>query len=370
MISSVVKKTLVIVCLTLFITVTYATAQDTNNTANFFIESNPLHANIIIDGKPVIETTPALIKNLSAGTHKIGLRKEGFSPINFEVELKEAETSSVKVELSYGKIVLSISEAEKTIFPSLKNKELSSTILLPEGQYKFTLDDESVKITPTYPKEALLGGVTSLLAVSLFTTSLCTLIEIGNKGELLLPHSNFLVISESATVILGMTELALIIDKNHTMKNLEVYDTNFSENNREAAALLTEAQEKLAAGRLEESLSKYSEIISNYPDFNSIPEALYRTAKIHLITHNTNLAKSELSIIINNYPTPEVYDKACQTLAVLYFDLGDITKSKEIVEKMVFYDPLFSDTKEEIQKNGIESLIRNWAGFPEEEDAE
>ncbi|HAK44521.1 MAG TPA: hypothetical protein DCO79_01180, partial [Spirochaeta sp.] len=78
-----------IICLLLLFTAANAAADETAEQALeepvetvessiLFINSNPINADILIDGEPLLQKTPALLTDISAQRHEISLRKDGF----------------------------------------------------------------------------------------------------------------------------------------------------------------------------------------------------------------------------------------------------------------------------------------------------
>ncbi|MBI9106512.1 MAG: PEGA domain-containing protein [Spirochaetales bacterium] len=343
----------------------YGFAETSDDNANLFISSSPLNAVILIDGEPLLQRTPALASNLSAGLHQISIRKEGFDPFDSEITLIPGGTKVFSAELSQGSMIISLPGAESVYLKTDGESLLPPAFRLPEGEFNFRAGNNKYYIEPVYPNEGLFTINSSFLLVSTILTIAATIIEAAEYGEINLPHSRLLSVAEVATVVLGITEIALLYDKTNYIENYRVYGVDLSKLESEAESLYQKAQRSLSVGNLEESLAEFSRLVSEFPDSARFPESLYKIAKIHIISGDTNLAVSELNIIIENFPAAGIYDKACQTLALLYYNNGQLDESRKSVEKMVYFDPLFSDTRESIEAFGIEDVIENWARNPE-----
>jgi len=333
--------------------------------ADLFISSAPLNAVILIDGKPSLQKTPALIAGISSGSHMIGIRKEGFTPLDIEVSLLPGSTEVITAELSSGSVILNLPGAESVYLRTESDKPLPDTFRLPEGEFRISADEERYYIEPIYPNEGLLTVTSVLFITSAVLTNAAIINELSEAGEINLPHSWFLSIAEISALVTGVFEIALLTDKKNYLKNYRIYGADLSTLESEAEIIYQSAQRSLSVGNLEESLSGFTRIIGEFPDSARFPESLYKVAKIHIISGDTNLAVSELKIIIENFPDPGIFDKACQTLALLYYNNDQLAESKSSVEKMVFHDPLFSDTQGNIEAFGIEKVIENWAHNPE-----
>jgi len=66
---------------------------------NINVNSNPNGAEIFIDGKDTGLQTPNTIKNVSAGTHTITLKKTGYKSASVNLEVKAGETVSITLNL-------------------------------------------------------------------------------------------------------------------------------------------------------------------------------------------------------------------------------------------------------------------------------
>ena len=64
-----------------------------------FINSNPIGADILIDGRAVLKKTPALIRNIEPGSRRISLRKDDFHPLDIDVTVTDGSVNSIKPEL-------------------------------------------------------------------------------------------------------------------------------------------------------------------------------------------------------------------------------------------------------------------------------
>lgn len=359
------KRYVVILCFLLLFTALTATADDTNATSVLFINSNPINAEILIDGEPLLQKTPALLTGAAEGRHSITLRKTGYEAVNIELELKAGKTVISETELFNGNFIVSFHDKDSISLITNETKSIPGSFRIPSGDYSIIEESGDILISPIYPKDKLLTFTTTLFTASLLANLITTFIELDETGELFIPHSDKLVITETLTAITGLTELALLIDRHKFRQEFKSYKADLSQTNTEAENIFDNAQQAMTKGKLENALSGFSSIVSSYRDYIDFPEALYKIARLHIILGDTNLAISELNIIINNFPTPGIYDKACQTLALMYFNAGETENSRQTVEKMVFFDPLFSDTAAVIEEIGVDQVIENWARNPE-----
>ncbi len=349
------------------VTITVSAAGQDSNTGStaLFIDSNPINALIIMDGEPLLQQTPALVRNLSPGEHIIGIRKDGYSPEDATVNLEAGMTEIIKAELSRGTILVNLPDENSVYLQSESIGNVPEVFRIPEGTYNFLKKEDGLYIKPVYPKTRLLTVTGTLFFAALAINTVSIAMELNSNGELFLPHSDRLIITEAAAAVSGLAELAMLIDKRSFISDFELHQADLKNLESEAEKIFQTSQRSLSSGKLEDALSGFSSLVSSYPDSPRFSESLYKIAKIHSISGDTNLAISELNIIIDRFPDAEIYDSACQTLALLYSNSGNPQAAEEIVGKMVFLNSIFSETEKEIEELGIEKVIENWARNPE-----
>ena len=356
-------------CLTLLIN-SFLSAEDNQAlSAPVFINSNPINAGIILDGEPTLQKTPALLTDIRGGRHTLKIIKDGFEDREYTFETSGEQTSVIDLQLTSGTVVADFPEESRVYIR--KSKDASEdlrrnrTVRLPEGRYDIKNENGEVIVIPVYPKQTLLTMNTAVFFTAVAANLTAIKSELDRFDELSFPHSPALTVSEAAVIITGLTEIALLRDKQYFLDDFRIYNAGLEELESEAEKIFAEAQDQLSRGRLENALTGFTRIISEFPDSPRFPEALYKVARIHIISADTNLAVSELNIIIDHFPEADIYDKACQTLALLYFNSGKPGKAADTVNRMVFYDPLFAETREDIEQFGAEKVVENWAGNPE-----
>ena len=370
-----VKKSLlpVILLILVFICPWYAATEEVSTAEDefeplpgaLFINSQPINASILIDGEPVIQKTPAFLPEVSAGSHLVQVRKEGYRAFDAVININ-GDTLTVDAGLDKSSAaVMFPGEGPVYLRTGLEDRLLPEAFRLDEGSYTIEKDEKGLYVIPVYPKEGELAAVSILFLSSLAVTGHAFATEINSYGEVMFPHSSYLTLAETFSMLLGVAEAAFLIDKRVFLKDYRVYEADLDYLESEAEASYQSALQALSAGRIERALSEFSRLISTWPDSARFPEALYRTAKLHIISGDTNLAASELKIVIDNFPDPRVYDRACQALSLLYFNTGDTVKSRSYAERMVHIDPLFSETPDEVRDLGIDRVIENWARNPE-----
>lgn len=83
-------KSAIVLISSLLLLVLPLTAQaDDDGRGVLFLTSEPIHAAVYLDGEPQPETTPLVLRNLTAGSHDIIIVKEGYLPYEGSVEIPQ-----------------------------------------------------------------------------------------------------------------------------------------------------------------------------------------------------------------------------------------------------------------------------------------
>ena len=51
---------------------------EADTTAVVFLTTNPINADVLLDGRPLQEQTPLLLRGLEPGVHELEIRKRGY----------------------------------------------------------------------------------------------------------------------------------------------------------------------------------------------------------------------------------------------------------------------------------------------------
>ncbi|MBN2048823.1 MAG: PEGA domain-containing protein [Spirochaetales bacterium] len=322
-----------------------------------FLNSNPLGAQVLLNGEPVPQTTPVLLRELDAGTYNLEIRKEGYKSETGELQVSEEEPTirNVKLEPLFFQVVYP--EEEQVVFNGEIIEVSENPLLFQNGQYSFQRKAGTLYIEPVFPKQRAINALNFSIPILAGLSSLMTLNTILSPqiegGHTLSPS---VIVSWSLTLTLTVTDLFLLKERKTFLREYSLSETDDSLHSSQAEELLQRGEYMLSLGNMNEALEFYTTLIEDFPDSPLLPEALYKTAKIHSITGETDLAAGEMRLLLGRYPVPEFYDKTCQNLAVLYFIQGDFETSLFYLDAMAFVDPLFS--REEVALYGSDILER------------
>jgi len=366
------RNTSVTVLCTLLLCVTaYTHAQESFDlqakAGILFLNTDPIGAEVIINGTPLVETTPVLLNDLDPGTYTVELKKEGYKSVsaNVEVDIGKPLIRMTKLEYQYFKPRLM--DEETIVFNGevMENPEFG--LRLDVGSYTFRRGAGGLFIDPVYPKQELIDALSITIPVLAILSGVLTVNDIIRPQTAGYSLSPSVVLSWAMTLSISAADLFLAGDKRSYMRDLEPVVLDADSSSFEAETYYERGERMLSMGSMNEAVEYYSVILHRFPDSTYVPEALYKIAKIHQITGETSMAAVEMQMILDSYPVPELYDKTCQNLAVLYFRKGDFQKSLTYLDAMVFIDPLFS--REEVALYGSD-ILEVWSESTREQEAE
>ena len=113
-------------------------------TGNIKVSSKPKGASIIIDGQDTNKTTPATIKKIAVGQHKIEVKKHGYILEEKEITIKNKKTARAKFDLNLWKGTLKFESNPKGVKAYINNKSACTTPCiindLSHGQHSIKLE--------------------------------------------------------------------------------------------------------------------------------------------------------------------------------------------------------------------------------------
>jgi tetratricopeptide (TPR) repeat protein len=316
-----------------------------------FFETNPLRARVIIDGKPLLKTTPLYFPEYPRGKITVEVRKEGYLPVIREFEVKEGEINRFFVELDPAQTQVYYPREKTLVIGKEELDPRGKGYILPEGQYHFQKTNQGLKIQPRYPKEILFLGSAALIP------TLLTINTFQIWDELETPYRNdnplFTFSPETlSTTVLTVANLAFFLQLNQDRK--EFYQDFYSQVREEdvlpwdESELLDRADGLLNAGQLEESRYYLGILVSDFSSSASLPFALYRMGKLYQVQGNLQIAKRIYELLLAAYPTVDTFDRTQKSLADLLLIEGKVTEALEQLDQLIYADPFV--TREDIEE--------------------
>ncbi len=323
--------------------------------AILFINTAPLGARISLDGKELSGRTPLLVRDVEAGTHSLATIKEGFSIQSIEFTLSPEEKKVIDIELPRLFFHQSF-PGESTILLNRKDEaSLNEIFRLEEGEYDVKRKDDRLDVGIRYPQQSLIDGLNLAIPVSLFLSGVVTAGEILFPSDVNRPISPIVVTSHAITLALIGVDAALHIRKNRYLRSRS-FEMKKKRGPYSFAEHCELAERYLAEERMDEALDCFSKALNSGSESSLLPLTLYRVAKIHQIQGEFSMALSEYNLLVTEYPTAQLYDKAQKSLSDLHLIENRFEESLMHLESMVRMDPLYFD--EELDLTRCEILER------------
>jgi tetratricopeptide (TPR) repeat protein len=334
-----------------------------------FLTTRPINADVLLDGQPLEEQTPLLLRELDSGRHELEIRKEGYTTALKILEVGPEEIVSLEIDLeslTFAPVFLE----EKTLTIRGEEQEAGATVYrLPEGSYSFRRDAGKLHIEPVFPQDGWIRGLNLAIPLSAAFTVLLTLHDVFYPKRAALQFSEDFSLSPASLTAYGLTftligfDIALYSRRNKAREALRYTAVPQSRTLQAAEEHYRRAENLLALGQLEEALRFYKAVLEGYGDSPLFPYALFKIARIHFLTGEDSLAAIEFTMIADHYPLPDLYDKARRGLADILLRRGAYQEAIDQLRNMVFADPLYG--REEVGLLEAEILEAWFAADPE-----
>lgn len=319
-----------------------------------FINSTPSRAEIVIDSSNVVQKTPALLRNLSPGTHIIELSVSGYKTVHLDLELKKDEILIIDPTLEYQYIPM--------IFPTYNdiriNEESNSRnmLLLEDGTYSFNMNPGQISVTPIYPGQRVINGLNISIPILTAFSGVLAVNEIYNPGNTDGNLSVFTISSFGISAALIVTDMILYFLRNRFYKNYSAPEVSMESEYPEE--LFATAEEMFAAGKLDTSLYYLNKILNRFPFSDIYPDTLYKAARIKIIKGENDSAELMLKTLIQEYPLPDFYNFALKSLADIYYHNGKYRESLDQLNLILFMEHGFTTEEIDLQRYKI---LKKWS---------
>jgi hypothetical protein len=319
-----------------------------------FIDSDPIGATVLFDGKALPEKTPILLRDVKPGQHSIGIAQPGYAPWLDTIEIKAGKVSVVDRKLSDQSFIPRFNSADTVFIGGVKRSYKGELYKLPEGDYRITKQGTKLSIEPIFPAQQLLD-ITNVTTGLLLGAS-----AISGIDELLTSQApgGGLIALYISTGVMALTDTLFNYKKSQFLEGFKVVRMPERSVVPPAREQYGQAQQLLASNELSAAADAYTKLLQDHPDSSYFPKALYQLSKIHSIEGNDFLAGIELRLILAKYPAPALYDKSCKSLADVYYRLGDYRAAIDELDKMVFIDPLFTRAQITEYRAAIEKKLK------------
>lgn len=323
---------------------------------NLFIETHPGGASVYLDDQLLAKKTPLKLENVSPGLHKLKIIKSDFKILETGITISENETAVFVQQLDYDFIVQRFPGEQEIMFNGTIQTNKDQLYRLPDGNYRIERKEGMVNITSVYDHEWAIKGLiigTSIIAAATANSVIQDIFT--QNGQFRLSAESLIGISGTAAA--GAMLAGFLINKAGFEKNLPYTLEAVPPSDEVALDYLNRGEEAFASGDFNEAQQWFLMVMENQPESRYYPNALYQMAKTHYLGSNDALAVAELKLLEERFPTAELYDRTCKTLADVLFRMGEYSESISYLEKMEFIDLLYS--REEISEyiRSIQELI-------------
>lgn len=316
-----------------------------------FISTNPMGAVVVLDGKTLPRTTPVLLRDVKPGKHRLAITKQGYRTVREDFEAAAGRVTAIKVNLAENFISPVLPKNEELAFKGRLYPYSSEYYEIPTGTYSISRKGDTVAFTPIFPGQNALSFfnvATPMLLGASAAATISTLFSSSSHPDWGVP-----VLSYFASALSIAVDISLHLQKDRYVNSFAI--TPVPRAVATVAQRYEKANELLAQGDLADAVDQYIAVVEQPQDSIDYPLALYQLGRIHVIQGDLMLAISELRLIIDKYPIPEVYDKACKSLADIADQQGDYRAALGYLGQMVFYDPLYPKGQIEQYRAAIEA---------------
>lgn len=315
-----------------------------------FLNSNPIGAVVILDGRTIPARTPMLFRGLKPGGHRIEIAKKGYSPYYGKIQAVAGKPTTVTIDLKPRYIAPVFGPASKVMIDGKRANYAKTRYRLPPGQYRLASRNGVVSIVPTFPDEQIMRA-TDLATGALLTASAILIAESILDANLPggAPNTSNTGNYTPVWVISGfslVSDLFLHVQKARYLKAYAANPVPIESSAGDAQHLYEKGQSALASSDLSAAAHYYIRIVRHDSSSLYFPRALYQLGKIHAIEGDDLLATAEFRLILEHYPMADLYDRTCKSLADLNYRAGNYREALSYLDKMVFIDPIY--TRKEI----------------------
>jgi len=317
--------------------------------AALFLVTRPSGADVVWDGRTLEKKTPVLLRDITAGSHRLEVMRSGYASRVERIDMTGSEVRVVKLALADGTFEIGFPSDGRIAIRGEGLEAEDRVLRLPEGRYGFSRNGGALRIEPVFPRQRLIDALHLTTPILFGFAGLLTLDAIIDPPGSSRPFPPAAVVTQALSVAMLGVELALNVQKRRYLSELSYRLDEATPD----AAVLAEADEALRVGELSRALQALGRIGPEQPAF---PDALYKTSAVHALAGDYEAALQGFDRIATDYPLPHLYDRAQKNAADILLRFDRFEESLLRLEAMVMADPLY--TREEIDSYKAELLAR------------
>ena len=310
--------------------------------ATLFVTSNPIRAEVRLNGSLLPSRTPLLLRDLVPGEHRFEVEKDGYLFQKLKIEFASGEMRVLMFDL-VEQGVSSVFPSEQRIFVMGQEEQARDNVFYFErGDYTITREQGEVYVDPLFPQQRLIDGLHIAIPIMLVFSSLLTVDAIFSPSDSSWPVPPAVLAANGITVSMIGVDIALNLKKRKQQQSYSYFTCTQEQTQQRARSLYSEAERLLESGSLSEAADRYTRLVDSSHDSPLLPQALYRMAGIHYLQGENESAVVLYRRIVQEYPVAEIYDKCQKTLADLLLQSNSYEESIRHLDGMVYFDPLYT----------------------------
>ncbi len=328
-----------------------------------FINSSPIRAKVIINGKDGELFTPCLVKDIKGVVlPEIILKREGYRDYKIiGMDIKESAAQINMVPVSFD-----IFFPGKNGF-NITGNSVDGPVLLSgvtEGTYAFSFNSRTILLnrtnpfTPAYSGLGVAAGITaattfSMLGLRFYYDNLAldsqnsitadSIYDYRKYSEYRDGFQNAAIATGIAAGVIVTAIISVIIadaavryDKKN--KKIESVNTTKTPVDDEDNKFFNTALDFIGAGELEKSIKVFNSMLSLYPDSDYIPRVYYHLGQNYFLLGDKVNALKYMTTFIEKYPLASYYDFVIRNIAEIYYNEKDYENARSWISSVLYQE--------------------------------
>lgn len=332
------------------------------STEHLFINSSPIRAAVVINGKDTKIVTPCILKDDQIKDSIISLTKSGYK----EYRLSDKEIASGNVNITMIPISFDLYFPEKNIY-KIGSTQMKGPVFvtgLNPGIYEIDLLTDRMTFTKSnsfLPYETAVGTALGIsvaamivsIVISEYTANMAynspkdsSDYDFYTRATRNIDYLKFGAIGSSVALTIGLSSLiAVDVALKSSNKRSSLKIVNKTPSNQDDILYQT-AMQFTGTGEIERSSQILKTIISMYPESDLLPIIHYQLGQNYYILGDLKNAREYWDTFVRDYPVYLYYDYVLKNLADIYTVEGDLENARYMLDRAVFTDDML--TKEAI----------------------
>ncbi|OHD08564.1 MAG: hypothetical protein A2086_07965 [Spirochaetes bacterium GWD1_27_9] len=344
-------KYLIYLFFLLFFTISIQAQDKKENIKYLFVNSFPIRAKILFDGKETNSLTPCILKDIPQNL-KITVRKEGYK--DYIITQQELKLKKFEINLIPTSFDLYFPQRITYRIGSNDQKGPLYVTKLKSGKYDVSLTDGKIvfdKASDFLPFEVGFGtafGCSFLATAGLIAASEVYAYQANESRKNVIDYERYKKAVEdidrvkigsialTATLFAALTSIVITdVVLYYKTKKAKMEVSNKVPSFQDDLFYET-ALQYLGSGDIKRSSDILQSILTIYPESNIIPKVYYQLGQNYYITGDFINAQKNWEIFIRDYPIADYYDYVLMNFADISYQQKELIEAKNTLEKIVF----------------------------------